>query len=160
MTISVGDKLPDATFITKGPDGLRKITTGELCSGKRVVLFAVPGAFTSTCTNTHVPGYIDEFDTIVKKGVDTIAVVSVNDVSVMAAWAKSTGAERILHLADGNAEFTKAVGLDQDRSDAGMGIRSVRYSMIIDDGVVTALNIEDAIGQVTSSGAARILEQL
>lgn len=160
MTISVGDKLPDATFKTMTADGAKPITTGEIFSGKKVVLFGVPGAFTPTCSNNHLPGYLDNYDAILARGVDTIAVVSVNDVHVMGAWARFSGGEgKILYLADGNGDFATSVGLDADLSSGGMGLRSKRFSMIVDDGKVTALNVETKPG-VDESGAAHILGQL
>ena len=161
MTIAVGDKLPNATFKIMTDDGPGQMTTDELFAGKKVVLFAVPGAFTPTCHMNHLPGFVEHFDTIKAKGIDEIAVVSVNDVWVMNEWSKaSKGKGKIHFLADGAAEFTKAAGLDIDLSVAGMGIRSKRYSMIVDDGVLKALNIEEKPGTAEISGAARILEQL
>ena len=161
MTIAVGDKLPDATFKIMTDDGPGQMTTDELFAGKKVVLFAVPGAFTPTCHMNHLPGFVEHFDTIKAKGIDEIAVVSVNDVWVMNEWSKaSKGKGKIHFLADGAAEFTKAAGLEIDLSVAGMGIRSKRYSMIVDDGVLKALNIEEKPGTAEISGAARILEQL
>jgi len=161
MTISVGDKLPEATFKTMTADGAREITTAEIFPGKKVVLFAVPGAFTPTCSNNHLPGYLENHDAILARGVDTIAVVAVNDVHVMGAWARFTGGEgKILYLADGSGSFAKALGLDIDLSGGGMGLRSKRYSMIVDNGKVTALNIEDSPGKAVQSSAAKILEQL
>ena len=161
MTIAVGDKLPNATFKIMTDDGPGQMTTDELFAGKKVVLFAVPGAFTPTCHMNHLPGFVEHFDTIKAKGIDEIAVVSVNDVWVMNEWSKaSKGKGKIHFLADGVAEFTKAAGLDIDLSVAGMGIRSKRYSMIVDDGVLKALNIEEKPGTAEISGAARILEQL
>ncbi|MCV3210591.1 peroxiredoxin [Mesorhizobium sp. YC-39] len=160
MTISIGDKLPEATLKTMTADGAKAITTAEIFSGKKVVLFAVPGAFTPTCSNNHLPGYLDNYDAILARGVDTIAVVAVNDVHVMGAWARFSGGEgKILYLADGNGDFAKAIGLDADLSGGGMGLRSKRFSMIVDDGKVTALNIESKPG-VDISGAAHILGQL
>jgi peroxiredoxin len=160
MTISVGDTLPDATFKTMTADGAKAITTAEIFSGKKVVLFAVPGAFTPTCSNNHLPGYLENHDAILARGVDTIAVVAVNDVHVMGAWARFTGGEgKILYLADGNGDFAKSIGLDADYSAGGLGLRSKRFSMIVDDGKVTALNVETKPG-VDESGAAHILGQL
>jgi peroxiredoxin len=161
MTISVGDKLPEATFKTMTADGAKEITTAEIFPGKKVVLFAVPGAFTPTCSNNHLPGYLENHAAILARGVDTIAVVAVNDVHVMGAWARFTGGEgKILYLADGSGTFAKALGLDIDLSGGGMGLRSKRYSMIVDDGTVTTLNVEDSPGKAVESGAAKILEQL
>jgi peroxiredoxin len=160
MTIAIGDKLPDATFKTMTPDGAKDMTTKEIFAGKRVVLFGVPGAFTPTCSNNHLPGYLENRDAILARGVDTIAVVSVNDVHVMGAWANFTGGQgKILYLADGNGDFAKSVGLDSDYSSGGMGLRSKRFSMIVDNGKVTALNVETKPG-VDTSGAAHILSQL
>ncbi len=160
MTISVGDKLPEANFKTMGADGARTITTAEIFAGKKVVLFAVPGAFTPTCSNNHLPGYLENRDAILARGVDTIAVVAVNDVHVMNAWARFTGGEgKILFLADGNGDFVKSIGLDMDLSGGGMGLRSKRFSMIVDDGTVTALNVEGSPGQAVESSAAKLLEQ-
>lgn len=161
MTISIGDKLPEATFKTMTADGAKNIATSEIFSGKKVVLFAVPGAFTPTCSNNHLPGYLENHDAILARGVDTIAVVAVNDVHVMGAWARFTGGEgKILYLSDGSGEFAKALGLDIDLSGAGMGLRSKRYSMVVDDGKVTALNVEESPGKAEESGAAKLLEQL
>ena len=160
MTISVGDKLPDATFKTMTADGTKELTTTDVFSGKKVVLFGVPGAFTPTCSNNHLPGYLENHDAILARGVDTIAVVAVNDHHVMGAWARFSGGEgKLLYLADGNGDFVKAIGLDNDLSGSGMGLRSRRFSMIVDDGKVTALNVETKPG-VNESGAAHILEQL
>ncbi|BDA83103.1 peroxiredoxin [Aureimonas sp. SA4125] len=161
MTISIGDKLPNAVLKTRTEDGPTDISTAEIFDGKKVVLFAVPGAFTPTCSMNHLPGFLDLNDEIRAKGVDTIAVVAVNDVFVMNAWSKANDAEgKILFLADGNAEFTRAVGLDMDLTVAGLGVRSKRYSMIVDNGVVTALNVEDSPGQANKSAAGALLEQL
>lgn len=161
MTISVGDKLPEATFKTIGADGPTAITTAELTAGKTIVLFGVPGAFTPTCSNNHLPGYLENIDIFADKGIDTVAVVSVNDVHVMTAWARFTGGEgKLVFLADGSADFIKACGLDMDMSAGGMGTRSKRFSMIVKDGVVTTLNLEDSPGKAVESGAAKILEVL
>lgn len=158
--ISVGDKLPEVTFKTTTPDGTKDLKTSDIFAGKRIVLFGVPGAFTPGCSNTHLPGYLENHDAILAKGVDQIAVVAVNDHFVMGAWAKATGGEgRILFLADGSGEFAKAAGLDSDLSAGGMGLRSKRFSMIVDDGTVTALNVEPKPG-IDVSSAAKILEQL
>jgi peroxiredoxin len=160
MTISAGEKLPDATFKTITPDGSRDLTTADIFSGKTVVLFGVPGAFTPTCSNNHLPGYLENHDAILARGVDTIAVVATNDQHVMGAWARFTGGEgKILYLADGNAEFVRKAGLDADFSQSAMGTRSKRFSMIVVDGIVKSLNIETKPG-VAESGAAKILEQL
>lgn len=161
MTIAVGQKLPDATFQTPTADGVKPMTTQELFAGKKVVLFAVPGAFTPTCSNNHLPGYLENHDAILAKGVDTIAVVAVNDAFVMQAWARFTGAEgKIVFLADGSGHFVKSIGLEIDLDARGLGLRSQRFSMIVEDGTVTALNIEDQPGAAVTSGAAKLLEQL
>lgn len=161
MTISIGDKLPDATFKEKTADGMTETTTNDLFAGKKVVLFAVPGAFTPTCHLNHLPGYLENRDAILAKGVDDIAVVSVNDAFVMGAWEKATnGTGKLRYLSDWDAGFTKAIGLEADLSAGTLGIRSQRYSMIVEDGTVTALNIEDTPGTAVTSGAATLLEQL
>lgn len=161
MTIAIGDRLPEATFKEKTADGVVETTTEALFKGKRVVLFAVPGAFTPTCSLNHLPGYLENRDAILARGVDDIAVVAVNDVHVMGAWSQHSGGQGKIHfLADGNATFTKAIGLDIDLSAGGLGTRSKRYSMLVEDGVVKSLSIEDAPGQATVSAAAAMLEQL
>ncbi|RCS23369.1 peroxiredoxin [Phyllobacterium salinisoli] len=161
MTIKVGDKVPVATFKVKTADGIKDMTTDALFAGKKVVLFGVPGAFTPTCSLNHLPGYLENHEAILARGVDQIAVVAVNDPHVMGAWAQSTGGEgKILYLSDGNGTFTKAAGLDIDLSAAALGTRSKRYSAIIEDGVVKALNIEETPGQAVTSSAAELLTQL
>lgn len=159
MSIQQGDRIPAATFKVMGKDGPENLDTDEVFSGKKVVLFAVPGAFTPGCTVTHLPGYVVNADAIRDKGVDTIACVAVNDVFVMDAWGESQNAENILMLSDGNGEFTKAVGLEMDASGFGMGTRSKRYAMIVNDGVVEYLAVEPA-GGVDVSAAGKILEEL
>ena len=160
MTIKVGHKLPQATFTTMGPDGPKPVTTDELFGGKTVALFAVPGAFTPTCSAKHLPGFKEQASALKAKGVDVIACVSVNDVFVMDAWGKSqnVGAD-IVMLADGNGAFTKAVGLELDASGFGMGGRSQRYSLVAKDGVVTQLNVE-AGGEFRVSAADYMLEHI
>lgn len=161
MTIAIGAKLPTVSLKEKTADGVVDVTTDDIFKGKKVVLFAVPGAFTPTCTNNHLPGYLENRDAILARGVDEIAVVAVNDVHVMGAWAQHTGGTgKIRYLADGNGTFTKTLGLDMDLSAGGLGLRSKRYSMVVNDGVVKALNIEDSPGQAVTSGAAAILEHL
>lgn len=161
MTIKVGDKLPNATFKVKTSDGVQELTTDEIFKNKKVVLFAVPGAFTPTCSQNHLPGYLENREAILAKGVDQIAVVAVNDAFVMGAWAEKSGGEgKIQFLSDGSAAFTKAIGLDVDLSGAGLGVRSKRYSAIVEDGVVKALNIEEQPGQAVASTATALLEQL
>src|SRR6188768_2539899 len=145
MAIKVGDRVPNGTFTVMTAEGPKPKTTDELFKGKKVVLFAVPGAFTPTCNNNHLPGFVKNAAAIKAKGVDTIAVTGVNDVFVMEAWKKSTGADgKVDFLADGNAEFAKAIDMAFDGSGPGLGIRSKRYSMLVEDGVVKQFNVEDA----------------
>jgi len=152
MAIAIGDRLPEATFRVMGPDGIKEITTGELFGGKKVVLFAVPGAFTPTCSDHHLPGFVLRADDLRAKGVDTVACLAVNDVFVMGAWGQSqnTG-DSVLMLADGNGEFTAQVGLEMDGSGFGLGTRSQRYAAILENGVVTELMVESAPGLDVSS---------
>ena len=160
MSITVGSRIPEATFTRMGPEGPAPVTTREVFGGKKVVLFSVPGAFTPTCSKKHLPGYIKEADAIKAKGVDTIACMAVNDVFVMDAWAKAAGAgDKVLMLADGNAELTKKLGLEMDASKHGMGLRSKRFSMIVEDGVVKELNVE-APGEFNVSSAEATACQL
>jgi glutaredoxin/glutathione-dependent peroxiredoxin len=161
MTIAVGSRLPDATFRVLGPSGQATKTTADVFAGKRVVLFAVPGAYTPTCNNNHLPGFLASIDAFKAKGIDTIACTAVNDAFVLNAWSKSTGAaDKILFLADGNAEFARALGLELDAAGAGLGIRSKRYAMLVEDGVVKVLNIEEAPGKAESSAAEVLLGQI
>ena len=160
MAIKEGDRLPDATFMTFGPEGPRPITTDEVFKGKRVALLAVPGAFTPTCSAKHLPGFKEKAADLRSKGVDAIACVSVNDVFVMKAWGQDQGVgEDIIMLADGNGAFTNAIGLGMDASKFGMGPRSRRYSMIVNDGVVEKLNVEEG-GEFRVSSADYMLAQL
>ena len=160
MAIKEGDKLPDATFMTYGPEGPRPITTDEVFKGKRVALIAVPGAFTPTCSAKHLPGFKEKAADLRAKGIDAIACVSVNDVFVMKAWGADQGVgEDIIMLADGNGAFTKDIGLDMDASKFGMGPRSQRYSMIVNDGVVEKLNVEEG-GEFRVSSADYMMAQL
>ena len=159
MSIATGDKIPAVTMKVMGEKGPQDITTDEVFAGKKVVLFAVPGAFTPGCTVTHLPGYVVQADKIKAKGVDTIACLSVNDAFVMDAWGKSQNAEEILRLADGNGTFTKAVDLEMDAAGFGMGTRSKRYAMIVENGVVTHLAVEPA-GGIEVSAADAILALL
>jgi peroxiredoxin len=161
MTIAIGEKLPTATFKEKTAEGPVETSTEQLFAGKKVVVFAVPGAFTPTCTLNHLPGYLENRDQILARGVDDIAVIAVNDWHVMGAWAQHTGGLGKIHfLADWDASFTKALGLDADLSGGSLGVRSKRYSMLVEDGVVKSLNIEENPGQATVSSAATMLEQL
>jgi peroxiredoxin len=156
--IKIGDKLPPAEFISFNAEGQLKLTTEQVFAGKKIVLFGLPGAFTPTCSMNHLPGFIEHADAIKAKGVDAIVCTAVNDVHVMKAWSKVSGADgKILMLGDGNVAFAKSVGLDVDIP--GMGLRSKRYSMIVDNGVVKALNVENKSG-VNVSGADTILTQL
>jgi len=159
MSLSQGDRLPEGTFKTMGDDGPENITTDELFKGRKVVMFAVPGAFTPGCTVTHLPGYVVNADRMKAKGVDTIACLAVNDAFVMDAWAKGQNAEEIVMLADGNADFVRAIGMELDASGFGMGTRCRRLAMIVEDGKVTHLAVEPA-GGVDVSSAEKILEQL
>jgi glutaredoxin/glutathione-dependent peroxiredoxin len=159
--IKVGDRLPNATFMTMTADGPKPQTTDDIFKGKKVVLFAVPGAFTPTCHKNHLPGFLTNADKIKGKGIDTIAVTGVNDVFVMDAWKEKTGAAgKIEFLADGSAAFAKALGLDMDLSERGLGMRSKRYAMVVEDGVVKTLNIEEAPGKADVSGAENLLKGL
>lgn len=147
MTINVGDRLPDAKFMTMGPEGPVAKSTADIFSGKKVALFAVPGAFTPTCHKAHLPGFVSRADELRGKGIDTIACTAVNDVFVMDEWAKATGsAGKILMLTDDSAAFAKAIGLDIDLTGAGigLGVRSKRYAMLVEDGVVKVLNVDDS----------------
>jgi peroxiredoxin len=144
MTIKVGDKVPSVTLREMTPDGPKPVTTDELFGGKKVAFFALPGAFTPTCSAKHVPGFVDNYDALKAKGVDSIVCLSVNDAFVMSAWGKDQGAgDKVRMVADGNGEFTDAVGLTMDGSKFGMGKRSQRYSMIVENGVVKSLNVEE-----------------
>ncbi len=160
MPIKVGDRLPNATFRVMTPEGPKPKTTDEIFKGKKVALFAVPGAFTPTCHKNHLPGFVKNADAIKAKGVGAIVVTAVNDVFVMDAWKKASAADKIEFLSDGNAEFTKALGLELDASGNGLGIRSKRYSMLVDNGVVKSLNIEEGPGKAEISGADNFLKQL
>lgn len=160
MTIKVGDKLPEATFMTMGPDGPAPVTTADVFGGKRVALFAVPGAFTPTCSAKHLPGFKEKAAEFQAKGVDSIACTSVNDVFVMGAWGKDQGVDGEMQmLADGNGDFAKAVGLELDGTGFGMGARSQRYALVANDGVVESLHVEGP-GEFKVSSAEYVLENL
>ena len=160
MAIAVGDTIPDIRVMTSGPGGPTHVQTGEVLGSGKVVLFAVPGAFTPTCSDYHLPSYVIRHDALQAKGVDTVACISVNDPFVMAAWGEDQNVgDTVTLLADGNGEFTAAVGLEMDGSGFGLGTRSQRYAMVIEDGVVTALHVEPA-GGLTVSSADAILEVL
>ena len=161
MSIQVGDKLPDSTFKIVTADGPAELSTDDVFSGKKVVLFAVPGAYTPSCHAKHVPGFVEQADAIKAKGVDTVACVAVNDMFVLSYWAEETGGkDKIEFLSDGNADFTKAIGLDFDGSGFGLGTRSKRYVMIVDNGTVSALSVEEAPGNVDVSSAEAVLAAL
>lgn len=160
MTINVGDRVPSGTLKQMTKDGPANVTTDQLFAGKTVVLFSVPGAFTPTCHAKHLPGFVEKYDQFRAKGVDTVACLAVNDVFVMDAWGKASGVgEKIAMLADGNAEFTKALGLELDASGFGMGTRGKRFAMVVKDGVVKHLNVESA-GEFRVSAADYVLGQL
>jgi glutaredoxin/glutathione-dependent peroxiredoxin len=160
MSIQQGEKVPAGKFKTATADGLAEVTTAQLFDGKRVLFFAVPGAFTPTCDARHLPGYIDLADQIRAKGVDTIACMSVNDVFVMKAWGKSANADgKVLMLADGNAEYTRALGLTLDATGFGMGERSQRFALVVKNGVVEQLHVETG-GEFKVSAADYILARL
>lgn len=159
--IKVGDHLPKATFTVMGEKGPEPKTTDDIFRGKKVVLFGVPGAFTPTCHRNHLPGFLEKNAEFRAKGVDTIAVTGVNDVFVMDAWRKATDASgKLEFLADGGATFAKALGLSIDLTDRGLGVRSQRYSMLVDDGVVRTLNVEESPGKAELSGAEALLKQM
>jgi len=160
MSIKAGDRLPSATFMTMGENGPQPVASDDFFKGRRVAVFAVPGAFTPTCSARHLPGFKEQAAAIKAKGVDAIACISVNDVFVMNAWGKDQGiGDSIAMLADGNGDFTRAIGLEMDGSRFGMGTRSQRYSMVVDDGVVESLNVE-APGQFEVSSAEYMLSKL
>ena len=160
MTIKAGDKMPAGVLTTPGPEGPQKISTDQLFAGKKVVLFSVPGAFTPTCDARHLPGFIQHAEDFKAKGVDTVACMAVNDVFVMKAWDKASAVEgKVLMLADGNAEYSKALGLELDATGFGMGIRGKRFAIIVEDGVATHVFVE-APGEFKVSSADYVLGQL
>jgi peroxiredoxin len=160
MTIKVGEKMPAGGFMQMGPDGPQKITADKLFAGKKVVLFSVPGAFTPTCDAKHLPGFVEHAAEFKAKGIDTLACVAVNDVFVMNAWGKASGVgDKVLMLADGNAEYAKALGLDFDASGFGMGTRGQRFAIYADDGIVRGLFVE-APGEFSVSSAEHLLKQV
>jgi peroxiredoxin len=159
MTISEGDKLPAATMYIMKDGRPTPVTTDDLFAGKKVVLFAVPGAYTPTCSEAHLPGFVVNADAIKAKGVDDIVCVAVNDAFVMDSWGNDKNADQLLMVGDGNGDFAKALGLEMDGSGFGLGTRSQRYAMIVDDGVVTKLNVE-AAGEFEISSAEAVLEAL
>jgi peroxiredoxin len=161
MTIQVGDRLPAVNLKQLTADGIKDVPITELTKGKKVVLFAVPGAFTPTCSEKHLPGFVEQAEAIKGKGVDAILCVAVNDPFVLSAWEKARNVGgKVKILSDGNAEFTRAIGLDLDASGFGLGTRSKRYAMVVDDGVVKTLMVEDVPTQAEKSSAAAILAAL
>jgi peroxiredoxin len=158
MSIKVGDKMPQGIFTVMSEEGPAGLSSSEIFDGKKVVLFAVPGAFTPTCSAAHLPGFVVKYDEIIAKGVDTVACISVNDVFVMSAWGKSSNAENLLMLADGNGSYATALGLELDGTGFGMGVRSKRFAMIVNDGVVELLNVDESGFEVSSAEA--VLEAL
>lgn len=161
MTVKAGDKIPQATLMHMSDAGPAPIGTDELFAGKTVALFALPGAFTPTCSNQHLPGFIEKSEELRAAGVDTIVCLSVNDAFVMDAWGKQQGATgKVMMVGDGNGELTEKLGLSMDGSGFGMGTRSLRYSMIVRDGVIETLNMEGNPGQAVDSGAENLLSQL
>ena len=159
MTISVGDRLPNTTLVKATADGPDQVESETFFAGRRVALFAVPGAFTPTCSAKHLPGFVEKEAALKAKGIDEVACTSVNDAFVMDAWGKSAGAGDITLLADGNGDFAKAIGLTMDGSGFGMGTRSQRYSMLVNDGVVEQLNVE-APGEFKVSSAEHLLSEI
>ena len=161
MTINVGDKLPSVTLRQVTPEGPKEISSDDFFHGKKVALFAVPGAFTPACSQRHLPGYVDKASDIRAKGVDEIACVAVNDAAVMGAWGKDQKAEgKVTMLADGSGDFVRALGLELDLSKGGLGVRSKRYSMLVYNGVVKSLQVEQQPGQVDASSAEAMLKAL
>ncbi|WP_159715930.1 MULTISPECIES: peroxiredoxin [Geminicoccus] len=161
MAIRVGDRLPEAKFKIRTAEGLEDVSTSQVFGGKKAVLFAVPGAFTPTCHNRHLPSFLEHGEALKAKGVEVIACVAVNDAFVLDEWARVNDVQgRVLMLADGNGAFTKAIGMELDASGAGLGVRSLRYSMLLEDGVVKVLNVEESPGVMEVSGADRLLQSL
>lgn len=158
MTISTGEKLPSLTLKTMGAEGPEEITTDSIFDGKKVVLFALPGAFTPGCSNTHMPGFVVHADAIKAKGVDSIVCLAVNDAFVMGAWGETQNADELLLVADGSCAFTSSIGMELDLTAGGLGIRSQRYAMIVNDGVVEAVELDQ--GSIEKSTAEAILELL
>lgn len=161
MTIKVGDRLPDVTFTTMGPDGPKPITTQEAFGGRKVALFAVPGAYTPTCHQKHLPGFLQHMGELADKGVDAIMCTAVNDVFVLTYWARDTGADgKVTMLADGSADFARKIGLEIDLTARGMGVRSKRYAMLVDDGVVKLLNVDELPPDHDKSSAETLCTQM
>ncbi len=160
MTISVGDKIPSVTFKVMGDEGPMDVSSAELCDGKKVALFGLPGAYTPVCSAQHLPEFVEKADALKAKGIDTIACISVNDPFVMSAWGKDHGAgDKVMMLADSTGEFTRAIGLALDLADFGLGERAERYSMLVEDGVVKAINVEESILTYDVSNVDTLLAQ-
>lgn len=161
MSIKIGDPIPKATFTVMTPEGPELRTSDQIFKGKKIVLFGVPGAFTPTCSSVHLPGFRDKFEEFKAKGIDEVAVTGVNDVFVMDAWARDAAAAgKVTFLADGNGDFAKALGLTLDLTERGLGIRSHRYAMLVNDGIVVKLNVEPAPGKAEASSAEALLAQI
>lgn len=161
MSIKVGDKLPEATFTVMDGGSAKQVTTDEVFAGKKAALFGVPGAFTPTCSEQHLPGFIGHSDDLKAKGIDLVACTSVNDVFVLSAWSKQRGADDVITmLADGNGSFAKALGLDIDLSPFGLGTRSKRYAMVVEDGVVQYIAVEDSPPEHNKATAENLLAAL
>ena len=161
MTIKVGDKLPDGKFTVMGPEGPLSKSVADVFAGKKVALFAVPGAYTPTCHKDHMPGFVDRVGEIKAKGIDAVVCTAVNDIFVLTNWAKDSGADgKIEMLADGSGDFAKATGLDIDLAPFGLGLRSKRYAMLVDDGVVKVLNIEDSPPKAVISSAENLCSMI
>ena len=161
MTIKVGDKVPSVTLRQVTPEGPKEVATDEFFRGRKVVLFAVPGAFTPACSQRHLPGYVDKAGDIKAKGINEVACVAVNDAAVMGAWGRNQKTEgKVTMMADGSGDFVRALGLELDLSKGGLGVRSKRYSMLVDNGVVKSLNVEAQPGQVDASSAEAMLKAL
>lgn len=158
MTIKVGDKLPEATFQVKTADGIDQMPLAKLAAGKKIVIFAVPGAFTPGCSMTHLPGFVVNADKLKAAGVDSIICVAVNDAFVMGAWGEAQNAEEIIMAADGSGKFTQAVGMELDLADKGLGMRSKRYALIAEDGVVSYVGVDDK--EISASSAETILSKI
>ena len=161
MTIGVGDKIPAGALATMGADGPGPVTTDELFGGKKVVLFAVPGAYTPTCSAQHVPSYVENHTALAAKGIDAVGCMAVNDAFVMGAWGKDQQVgNKVTMLADGSADYTKALGLELDLTARGMGVRCTRFAIVVDDGTVSAVQVEDNPGGIEKTGAQAILDIL
>ena len=160
MTIKVGDKIVDEPLMIPSKEkGVDSLNLQEFSKGKKIVVFAVPAAFSPTCSRTHLPGYLENYDKLMEKGIEAIICISVNDIFVMKAWAKDQNSgDKVILAADGSAKFTKAIGMDVDLDTFGQGIRSKRYSMLIDDSIIKSINIEGKPGQAEDSGATKMLE--